>query len=256
VTPAHPQPVSPDVLSGLLADLFAVASGGGRIRVAVDGADAARPGALADALVEPLRRRGVAALRVRTRDFLRPASLRYEFGRTDPDAYYSGWLDAGALAREVLRPLGHGGTGRWLPAFWDAAADRATRAAYEQAPVRAVLLVDGPLLLGHGLPFDLSVHVHLTEAALARRTPPEDQWTLPAHQRYAAEVDPLAVADVVVRADDPRRPAVQLRDAARRTDRGQRKPAVRPSLPHAPLHAHHGQRGGDLRRRVQLAHLP
>jgi hypothetical protein len=71
-----------------------------------------------------------------------------------------------------------------------------------------VLLVGGTLLLGAGLRFDLTVHVALSTAALARRTPAESRWTLAAYERYQAEVDPVALADVVVRFDDPRRPAL------------------------------------------------
>jgi hypothetical protein len=204
-----PTPVRPDALPELLADLLADATTG-RLRVAIDGADAVRPGDLADALVDPLRQRGRQALRVRAVDFLRPASLRFEHGRTDPDSFYDSWLDTGALAREVLVPLGPHGTGRWLPALWDPATDRATRTAYATAGPRAVVLVDGAFLLGRGLDFDLTVHLHLGAGALARRTPTDQQWTLPAHTRYTAEVAPLQVADVVVRMDDPRRPAVQL----------------------------------------------
>ena len=209
-----PRPVAPDALPELLADLFVEATGGGRLRVAIDGADAAGPGDLAAALVDPLRRRGVEALRVRTGDYLRPASLRYEHGRTDPDSFYESWLDAGALEREVLAPLGPGGSGRWLPALWDAVADRATRAAYSQAGPRAVLLVDGAFMLGRGLGFDLGVHLHVGPGALARRTPAELRWTLPAHARYAIEVAPLEIADVVVRMDDRRHPAIQLPEVA------------------------------------------
>ena len=43
---------------------------------------------------------------------------------------------------------------------------------------------------------------------LDRRTPDADRWTLPAYARYADEVVPARLADVVVRADDPRHPAV------------------------------------------------
>jgi hypothetical protein len=206
-----PRPVDPDSLPALLADLCVGAAGDGRLRVAIDGAGVAGPSELADSLVDPLRERGWEALRVRAGDFLRPASLRYEYGRTDPDAYYRGWLDAGALAREVLRPLGPGGSGHWLPTLWDPDTDRATRATVRTAPERAVLLVDGVFLLGRGLDFDLTVHLHLSAAALARRTATDDSWTLPAHARYAAEVGPLTTADVVVRVDDPRHPAIQLR---------------------------------------------
>lgn len=176
-------------------------------RVVVDGAPAACPWELADGLAEALRTRGRPVQRVSAAGFWRPASLRLEYGHEDADAYYDLWLDTGALRREVLDPLGPGGSGRVLPALWDARTDRATRAEYVALPPGGVLLLDGPLLLGRGLAFELSVHVRLSPAALSRRTPPGEQWTLPAFARYAAEVRPEQTADLVVRADDPRHPA-------------------------------------------------
>lgn len=205
-----PTPVSPQRLPEVLADLLLAGPGAGPLRVVLDGAPAAQPGRLADALVDPLRLRGRPALRVSARWFLRPASVRLERGRTDPDAYYDDWLDTGGLRREVLDPLGPGGSGRYLPTLWDARADRATRAGYRTAPAGAVLLLDGALLLGRGLPVDLTVHMRLSPAALARRTPAADRWTLPAFARYSAEVEPESVADIVIRADDPRHPALSV----------------------------------------------
>jgi len=202
------RPVTPSGLVAELADRIAATSPGSWLRVAVDGAAAADPHALAAALVDPLRVRGRPALRVSTEDYLRPASLRLEFGRTAPDSYYSGWFDEAGLRREALDPLGAGGTGRVLPALWDARADRASRSPYTQMPPGGVLLVGGALLLGGGLPFDLTVHLALTPAALRRRTPADLVWTLPAYARYEAEVAPAALADVVVRVDDPRHPAI------------------------------------------------
>jgi hypothetical protein len=174
----------------------------------VDGADAARPGDLADALVEPLRLRGRPVQRVRAHDYLRPASLRFEYGHHDADAYLDRWLDAGALFREVFDPLEPEGSGLVLPTLWDAATDRATRAARVPLPPGGVLVLDGPLLLGRWFPLDLTVHLRLTPAALERRTPQPERWTLPAFARYAAEVRPEEQADMTVRADDPRRPAL------------------------------------------------
>ncbi|MEV7086465.1 uridine kinase [Streptomyces sp. NPDC093085] len=183
-------------------------AGGGRwLRVGVDGAPAARPERAAAALAEALRLRGRSVLVVGAGGFLRPASLRYEYGREDPDTYYSGWFDTGALWREVLTPLDPGGTGRVLPDLWDPATDRATRSPRRELAPGGVLLLHGPLLLGHWFPFDLTVHLRLSPAALRRRTDPAERWTLPAFARYEAEVDPAATADVVVRADDPRHPA-------------------------------------------------
>ena len=142
--------------------------------------------------------------------FGRSASVRLEYGRTNPDSFYLGWLDEAGLRREVLDPAGPAGGGRIVTRLWDPRTDRATREPYRQLPPDAVILVSGALLLGAGLPFDVTVHLHLSEAALRRRTAPEQRWTLPAFARYGAEVDPAACADVVIRMDDPRHPAVVL----------------------------------------------
>jgi hypothetical protein len=202
--------VSYDVLVAELADRLAAERPGQWLRVAVDGASAADPARLADALVDPLRVRGRPAVRVDAGDFLRPASVRLEFGRTNPDAFYTGWLDEKALRREVLDPAGPGGSGRVVTRLWNARTDRATREPYSRLPPAAVVVVSGPLLLGAGLPFDVTVHLSLSAAALDRRTDPADRWTLPAYQRYGDEVDPASFADVVVRVDDPRHPALVL----------------------------------------------
>jgi hypothetical protein len=176
--------------------------------VAVDGAPPARPERLADALIDPLRLRGREVVRVSTGDFLRPASLRFEHGRTDPDVFYDEWLDSAALVREVLGPLEPGGSGQVLPALWDSAADRAARVPYVTLPPGGVLLLDGALLLGRGLPFDLSVHLWLSPGALQRKIAAEERWTLPAYARYDREADPAGTADLVVRVDHPDRPAL------------------------------------------------
>lgn len=200
--------MSPEVLVTHLADLLATRDPDRRLRVAVDGAAATGPDRLAAALVDPLRVRGRAARHVPATGFLRPASLRLEAGRTNPEAFYEGWLDEAGLRREVLDPLEPGGTGRILPSLWDAARDRATRAAYVDVPAGGVVLVSGALLLGGGLAFDVAVHLSASVAALARRTALEERWTLPAFARYDSEVDPGGFADVVVRVDDPRHPAL------------------------------------------------
>ena len=200
--------ISPAVLVERIADRVAQEPRDGWVRVAIDGAPAAEPGRLADELVDPLKLRGRPVLRVSADDYLRPASLRLEFGRTDPDVFYSEWLNAEALVREVLGPLERGGSGRVLPSLWDAATDRASRADYVDLPAGGVLLLDGALLLGRGLPLDVTVHLWLSEGALTRRTPADQLWTLPAYTRYGDEVDPSDTADIVVRMDDARHPAL------------------------------------------------
>src|SRR5689334_3020186 len=102
------RPVTPQALATEIAELALARADGQWARVAVDGADAARPGDLADALVGPIQVRGRAAVRVRTEDHLRPASLRFERGREDSDSFYDDWFDTEGLRREVLEPLDKG----------------------------------------------------------------------------------------------------------------------------------------------------
>jgi hypothetical protein len=161
-------------------------------------------------VAERLPERGRAAVVVPAAGFLRPASLRFEHGRTDPDARYTDWLDTGALAREVLDRVGPGGRGEYLPVLWDVERDRAARAGYRPMPPRGVLLVPGALLQGIGLALDVVVHLRVAPAARRRRTPEEQAWELPAFDRYDEEVDPVALADAVVLADRPEHPALVL----------------------------------------------
>jgi hypothetical protein len=171
------------------------------VRVLLDGIGSR---GLSDALLPGLAAAGRPALQVHAEDFLRPAGERFEWGREDAESFRRTWLDAAALDREVLSR-----EGAYLPALWDAAADRSARRAVEPVPARAVLLVDGVLLLGRGLPAELTVHLALSPAALLRRGVP--QWQLPAFAAYDAEVRPGDVCDVLVRSEDPARPAVLVR---------------------------------------------
>lgn len=205
------RPISFDRLAAELAERLLTLPGTPWVRVAVDGA--VDTGYLAGELAGRLRVGGRPVVTVSTMDYLRPASLRFERGKTDPSARYAGWLDEGALRREVLDPLTPGGTGMVLPALWDAERDRATRQDRVALPPGGVLITHGELLLGRGLPFELTVHLAVSAAALRRRLPEAEHWALPAYQRYEAEVRPAGIADVLVRTDDPRHPAVLERAA-------------------------------------------
>ena len=186
--------------------------------MAVDGVDLPTPSggtgphALAGALAERLPALSRPAVVVPAEGFYRPASLRLEHGRTDPDARYTDWLDSAALGREVLDRCGPGGPGDYLPTLWDVARDRAARLPHLPAPPGGVLLVPGSLLQGLGLAFDVVVHLRVSAAARSRRMPADRAWELPAFDRYDDEVDPTALADAVVLADHADRPALVLQN--------------------------------------------
>jgi hypothetical protein len=111
----------------------------------------------------------------------------------------------------VLGAVGPGGSGEYLPVLWDLARDRAAREPRRPVPAGAVLLLPGALLQGVGLAFDVVIHLRVAARARRRLVPPEQAWELPAFDRYDEEVDPAALADAVVLADHPDRPALVLR---------------------------------------------
>jgi hypothetical protein len=198
------RPTSPQDLPDALACWLGATPG--VVRVAIDGPAATQPDSLAASLIEPLRALGRPAVHIPAATFWRDASLRLEFGHEDVEGFLS-WLDADALRREVLLPLAE--RGEYLPSLRDPVTNRSTREPVRTAEPSTVLLVSGELLLGLGLPFDRVVHLAMSPAARARHTEASLAWTLPAFENYDETVDPASLADVVIRLEDPRRPAVR-----------------------------------------------
>ncbi|MFE7800188.1 hypothetical protein [Nocardia sp. NPDC057440] len=177
----------------------------GRLVIAIDGADAAEPVPLADLVAAALRATGRAADVVSLHDYVRPASLRMEYGRDDELSYRTAWFDYEALRREVVDALHD--SARWLPALWNENTDRSARAAIRPAAPDTVVLIAGPMLLGRTLPFDVTLRLDMSEPALRRNTPPEHRWTIPALLHHHHEnPDPPTF---FIRWDHPHRPAVR-----------------------------------------------
>ncbi len=202
MSPAY-RPISPGALIDRLAASIADCSAG-YFRVALDGPPCARPDTLAASLLPRLELRGRPAVHLRAEFFWRDASLRLEYGHHDVEALGS-WLDADALRREVLDPVLD--SNEYLPSLRDPGTNRSTREPARRAEPGTVLIVSGALLLGRGLPFDRTIHLAVSPAARARRFHPDEAWTLPAYDDYDATVRPVEVADIVIRMDDPLRPA-------------------------------------------------
>nr|WP_221333481.1 hypothetical protein [Nocardia transvalensis] len=172
--------------------------------VAVDGADAAEPEEFARSVADRLRARGRPADVISLHDYVRPASLRLEFGR-DEMSYRDAWFDYAGLNREVLQALRD--HHRWLPALWNEATDRSARATTIPASGDTLLLIAGPMLLGRALDFDLTVELRMSEGALRRTTTPAQEFTIDAILRHRREstTDP----DILVNWDHRDRPAVR-----------------------------------------------
>ena len=211
-----PEPLSPAALAARIADVaLAAASASSRqgsgLRLAVEGPVAADAAALADAVAAALSDLAVPVARVRGDDFLRARSLRLEHGPADPDAFFDGWYDLAALRREVLDPLGPGGTMQWLPGLRDPVTDRPLRRPPADAAPGTVAVVDGRFFARWEVAdaVDLLVHLDVTPAARARRVPADEHArVLPAWERYLQWCDPAATAAFVVRADRPTHPTL------------------------------------------------
>ena len=199
-------PVTPALLVTEVADL--VAARPGRVRLAVDGAPPTRPRDLADAVAVELRTRGRAAVVVDAGDYLRPASLRLEYGRTDPTPSSTAGSTSAACAGRCSprrRRTGRAGCCRGCgmpgPTGPTATLRRPARRRRRRArrrPAARSRPATGP----GGAPAD-------DAAALARRLPADLAWTLPAYARYETEHAPADEADLLVLADHPDRPAVR-----------------------------------------------
>jgi hypothetical protein len=211
--------VSPSALAALIADAGeacaadAAAQGHG-VRVGFEGPVVADAEALADAVAADLDARAVPVARVLGREFLRARSLRLERGADDPDVFLEGWYDLAALRREVLDPVGAGGSLLWLPGLRDPATDRPLRRPRIAAVPGTVAVVDAPFLARWEVAdaVDLLVHLDVSPAARARRVAPSDRArVLPAWERYLQEYEPATSAAFVVRYDRPSHPALLRR---------------------------------------------
>ncbi|WP_245865123.1 hypothetical protein [Rhodococcoides kyotonense] len=197
------QPMFPDRLARAIVDRV---PRGRRAVVVIDGADAADPVEFATRIRDVVVSEGRSATVVDLHDFVRPASLRFEYSRTDELTYRTTWFDFDALDREVIAPLQPGGRGRILPRLWDEATDRSARARLLDAAPDHLVVVAGPMILGRIPSAAVVVHLLLAERTLRRRTPDDEQWTIEPLLEFYEDAD--ARPDMVVRWDHPDRPAV------------------------------------------------
>jgi uridine kinase len=198
------------------------------LRIAVDGPPAAGKTTLADELGDALRAQGRSVIRASIESFLFPRAQRYRRGEMSAAANYHDSFDYEALNRVLLDPLGPGGDRRFLRAVYDKQTDGAVSEPMTVAPVDAVLIFEGVFLLRPELidQWDLRIFVSAGfEETLARArmrdaalygTPDEVERRFrsryrPSQQFYFDTIRPADHADILVRNDEPHRPAWRVR---------------------------------------------
>jgi uridine kinase len=116
---------------------------GGVVRAAIDGVSGAGKTTFADELAAIVRELGRPVVRASVDGFHNPRAIRYRKGQTSPDGYYEDSYDYEALHRNLLAPLGPGGSRRYRIASFDHFTDSPVEHPLCEAPAEAVLIFDG-----------------------------------------------------------------------------------------------------------------
>ena len=184
------------------------------VRVAIDGVDASGKTSLANELVAALRAEDRIAFRVSIDRFHNPRKIRYRQGRQSPCGYYEDSFNYSAIVRDVLQPLGPGGSLRFRRAAFDFMTDSEVNAPDERAHPRAVLIFEGVFLHRPELrdQWDMSVFVEADFDIALKRAQKRDLYLfdtpdkvrqqyerryIPAQRMYLALVEPSRRATVV-----------------------------------------------------------
>ncbi|MFC3860519.1 uridine kinase [Deinococcus antarcticus] len=116
------------------------------LKVAVDGVDGAGKTTFADELAGVLRAHSTTVIRASIDGFHHPREVRYRLGRTSPEGFYRDSYNLEALKRELLEPLGAGGSLRFRTQVFDANTDQPVHQEQQQAQGGEILLLDGLFL--------------------------------------------------------------------------------------------------------------
>jgi uridine kinase len=197
---------------------------GGPLRVAVDGRTACGKSTFAQALEASLQTIGCHALHTTIDGFHNPKAVRYARGRHSAEGYYRDARDLAAIRRELLDPLGSGGSRLIRMETFDLASDTSVDRPAVRVPDDTILIVDGTFLARPELSGSWDVHIFLRtrrETSRARGIARDiaaggepdqvkmiyDQRYLPAFDLYLSEADPEARSDILIDFEDFNAPA-------------------------------------------------
>lgn len=218
-TPTRP------VLLRHLAERLVAARADHPLRVAVDGICGSGKSTFAVDLVDAVRAAGAPALHVDSDGFHHVRAVRRRNTDDEARGYYDDAYDLDALATQVLRPLGPGGSRRFATTVHDLVTDEIITGAHAEAPADAVVVVGctflqrgelrelwdeaiyldvpRPVALGRGITRDRDALGGEETARLAY-----ERRYLAACDLYLAEERPAERASIVVEHSDPQRPVL------------------------------------------------
>ena len=181
----------------------------------MDGFCATGKTTLSRALATLLTRAGRPVIRASADDFQHPPEIRWQLGRSSPEGFYRHAIDVGALSRELLIPLGPGGSRWYRTSTYDIQALAENRSEQNEAPPGSVLLLDGLFLHTSALRSHLDVTLFVTapfETCVRRgrernqenRSSADEVEALyrqrygPGFALYLEEIDPMSLASATI----------------------------------------------------------
>jgi uridine kinase len=197
------------------------------VRVAIDGVDAAGKTTLADELARTLSRLGRPVVRASIDGFHNPRTIRRRRGSLSPEGYFHDSFNYSARVEALLQPLGPGGSCQFRRAVFDFRIDTPVVSDPEDAPVNAILLLDGVFLLRPELRehFDYAIFVRVEFPVAVQRVEQRDvalfgsveevrrryrERYVPGQQLYLDVAQPEQRASVVLDNNDPGAPRIHL----------------------------------------------
>lgn len=162
------------VLSRLALELRALPDGW-RL-VGIDGVDGSGKTVLAGELAALIRGAGRAVVEIHVDDFHHLRAHRYRRGRLSAEGFWLDSYDYAALERDVLQPLGDGGSGAYRPVATDLERDVVVELEPLRAPDDALVLVEGIFLHRDELAgrWDRSIYVDVPFEESIRRMAARD----------------------------------------------------------------------------------
>jgi uridine kinase len=205
-----------------LADLVE-RRGAHRLRIALDGLTAAGKTSLGHELARVLAERGRPTFRASLDDFKRPWRDAHRYDRVSGEGYYRNAFDREAIRRLLLEPAAADGRGEVALCSIDPLTQIDHAHVRTVIPPDGVLVVDGVFAFHPALDacWDLRIWVEIDAELSVRRGTERDAAMeggaeqaetlhrsryLAAELLYIEEVDPRAIADVVVDNTDFDRP--------------------------------------------------
>ncbi len=211
--PPEPGPRRARVVDQVVAMIAAL--GDQRLRVAVDGLTASGKTSFGHELARGLARRGRPVLRASLDDFKRPWNERHRYDRESGEGYYRNAFDLDAACRLLLDPSGPSGSGRVSLCSIDPLTQLDHSLVQSKVLENSVLVVDGVFAFRPEINdyWDLRIWLEIDPEVSVRRAVRRDAAMdggapasetlhrdryLAGEQLYLDEVDPRAIADVVV----------------------------------------------------------